>query len=140
MEASECFRRSLALSYRPAAIDNFNLVRDHLAQHLHVEIPFINRDPLHLYYPSEFCDPEEPGLDSSDPSSCNWDPINVSVRQMTHKIEATCQATNLRISRKERQSGNMELDTLLHARSLVRTCGVVVFERLFSKVRQRSYK
>eukprot|EP00750_Incisomonas_marina_P010243 INCI16256.2.p1 GENE.INCI16256.2~~INCI16256.2.p1 ORF type:complete len:353 (+),score=54.69 INCI16256.2:573-1631(+) len=125
LEAAELFRRSLALRYVSSTTENYDFVRSHLSSAHQVEISELKQTPLALKYSTEFCDPNKRG--------CIWDPMQYTTEQVVQKLDATCEHVAFRISKNERKSGLLDLETLLSAREKIRTCGLAIFERLFSK-------
>lgn len=128
LEAEELFRRSLALRYVGSTAENYDFVRSHLSSAHQVEIPELKDTPLSIKYGTEFCDPNARG------GGCVWDPMTHTTEQVVQKLGTTCQNVAFRISKNERKSGLLDLETLLSARNKVRACGLAIFERLFSKV------
>jgi len=127
LDAAESFRRSLALSVSQPSIDNFNSVRQSLSDLYQQELPDFFNDPLANSFPSEFCDPSAP--------PCGWSGMQLSTEQLASKIKQECSDVAFKITKLERKTGRIALETLLGARQALRTCGVVQLDRLFRKVR-----
>ena len=134
IESAQHFRRSLALNFLPSTVDNYERVRRRLAAQHHVELPLLKNDALSVDHRSEFCDPST--NDGSTTTHCGWDPTTMSTQAISQQLHDRCQAgsVSLRVSKKERKSGLLDLHNLLSAREAMKVCGVVVFERLFRKV------
>lgn len=130
LEAVQSFRRSLAIIFDEQGVSNYNAVRNNLAAHYNIELPLITSDFLAQHHPTEFCDPTNtrPG------HQCGWDFGSFPNEVLTQRLHSKCSNFSLKISRKQRQTGLLDLSTLLTARELMHTCGLVVFQRLFTKV------
>ena len=131
LKAKDAYRRSLALRYADSTAENYEYVRTKLAQHFDHFIPKLADDELAQKYSSSFCDPLSAKASSSP---CGWDPMNLSTEQVTQAIDRLCRSPKIKISKSERKSGLLDLNKLLSAREKLKVCGVVTFERLFTKV------